>query len=173
MPPPVRFSITTVRAEPLRQLRPDARGRSTSMTPPAPSGTTKRDRPRREVLRHARLGRARPAPVRLPRNASDVARSSLHNLPLGHLYCYTIGLWVRNDGGEQTMTRILNTTTLRAGLRAAVVVAVAGLLAAPAAQAHRSAGLFPSRKPAISSSAAGSTPRPTAARWSVTCMSST
>ena len=31
----------------------------------------------------------------------------------------------------------INTTTLRAGLRAAVVVAVAGLLAAPAAQAQQ------------------------------------
>ena len=38
------------------------------------------------------------------------------------------------------MTKILNTTTLRAGLRAAVVVAVAGLLAAPAAQAQQKRG---------------------------------
>ena len=38
------------------------------------------------------------------------------------------------------MTRILNTTTLRAGLRAAAVVAVAGLLAAPAAQAQQKRG---------------------------------
>ena len=35
------------------------------------------------------------------------------------------------------MTRMINATTLRAGLRAAVVVAVAGLLAAPAAQAQQ------------------------------------
>ena len=38
------------------------------------------------------------------------------------------------------MTKIFNTTTLRAGLRAAVVVAVAGLLAAPAAQAQQKRG---------------------------------
>ena len=73
------------------------------------------------------------------------------------------------------MTRILNTTTLRAGLRAAVVVAVAGLLAAPAAQAQQQ-----QRGPLVLKSASYfyvggkiDTEGRRAARSSATCMSST